>query len=242
MKTTMLGMALAMLVVAPAFTPSAFAQTSSANSESGATSSSLSGSSASTGSSRASVTQVYNFNDPSGDPSGDPTSHVYSQANDDVHYSGGYTVHNVPEIIPPSFGGTNVCAVGASGGVGVAGFGVTLGGSWSDSGCERRSEAVVLYQMGEHNAAIALMCQDKHVAEAMQAVGRGCGPQSRPVATKAPPPLSSLAAAHPAPAAPAPVHLVAAHPAASGACAQLPPNADAADRLMYQYNCHQARP
>ncbi len=57
---------------------------------------------------------------------------------------------------------------------GELGFGISLGGMWSDAGCERRHSAVVLYQMGEHKAAIALMCQDRHVAEAMQAAGEPC--------------------------------------------------------------------
>lgn len=76
-------------------------------------------------------------------------------------------------MVPPSLDGQNVCAGGASGGVGVAGFGLTLGGWWFDSGCERRNSAVVLYQMGEHKAAVALMCQDPHVAQAKRAVGPG---------------------------------------------------------------------
>lgn len=173
MKATIFGVALAMLLAAPAM-----AQTSRAVSQSGAAANSASGSFAATGSSSASLTQILNVDppggsadpstDPSGDPSGDPT------VNNNVTYGGAYTVHNVPEVIPPSWGGQNVCAVGASGGVAVAGFGVSLGGMWSDSGCERRNSAVVLYQMGEHKAAVALMCQDRHVATAMQAAGDPC--------------------------------------------------------------------
>ncbi|MGH7086871.1 MAG: hypothetical protein ACREFN_17990 [Acetobacteraceae bacterium] len=173
MKASIFGVALAMLLAAPAM-----AQTSHAVSQSGAAANSASGSFAATGSSSASLTQILNVDpsggtptdptDPSGDPSGDPT------VNNNVTYGGGYTVRNVPEVIPPSWGGQNVCAVGASGGVAVAGFGVSFGGMWSDSGCERRNSAVVLYQMGEHKAAVALMCQDQHVATAMQEAGDPC--------------------------------------------------------------------
>ncbi len=170
MKASILGVAMAMLLIAPAM-----AQTTQATSLSGAAANSASGSFATTGSSSASLTQIYNV-DPSGgtgtgtgtDPAGDPS------VNNNVTYGGAYTVHNTPDVIPPSWGGQNVCAVGASGGVGVAGFGISLGGMWSDSGCERRNSAVVLYQMGEHKAAVALMCQDRHVAEAMQAAGEPC--------------------------------------------------------------------
>lgn len=181
MKASILGVAVAMLLVAPAM-----AQTTRAVSQSGASANSASGSFAATGSSSASLTQIYNV-DPSGsssgsatDPAGDPT------LNNNVTYGGAYTVHNVPEVIPPSWGGQNVCAVGASGGVGVAGFGITLGGMWSDSGCERRNSAVVLYQMGEHKAAVALMCQDPHVATAMREAGKPC-PGTAPAVSRAAP-------------------------------------------------------
>lgn len=158
---------------------------------------SASGSFAATGSSSASLTQVLNVDPPAGgssgnavDPAADPT------LNNNVTYGGAYTVHNVPEVIPPSWGGQNVCAVGASGGVAVAGFGITLGGMWSDSGCERRNSAVVLYQMGEHKAAVALMCQDRHVAIAMREAGDPC-PGVTPVAAltrPVTPPKPALAA------------------------------------------------
>lgn len=179
MKASIFSVAIAMVLAAPAM-----AQTSHAVSQSGAAAQSASGSFAATGSSSASLTQVFNVDpaggsssagDPAADPAGDPT------LNNNVTYGGAYTVHNVPEVIPPSWGGQNVCAVGASGGVAVAGFGITLGGMWSDSGCERRNSAVVLYQMGEHKAAVALMCQDSHVATAMRAAGDPC-PGAMPVA------------------------------------------------------------
>jgi hypothetical protein len=65
--------------------------------------------------------------------SGDP---AYS-----VNYSGGYSVHNVPEVIAPNIVGGNPCAVGASGGLAVSGFGITGGGTWADKQCERRQQA-----------------------------------------------------------------------------------------------------
>ncbi|MDA8049888.1 MAG: hypothetical protein M0002_07775 [Rhodospirillales bacterium] len=193
MKASLLGMALAMLLFDPAM-----AQTSRAVSQSGAVATSASGSYAATGSSSASLTQIYNVDPPGGsaNTAADPT------VNDNVTYGGAYTVHNVPEVIPPSWGGQNVCAVGASGGVGVAGFGITLGGMWSDSGCERRNSAVVLYQMGEHKAAVALMCQDRHVAQAMQAAGQPCPVTAPAVSMAAPAVRSAVAAATAAQAAP----------------------------------------
>ena len=196
MKSTMLGMALAMLLAAPAI-----AQTSQAGSQSGASATSASGSYAASGGSSASVTQVYNVADPSSsssDPSDPSSSSGDPTVNDNVNYAGGYSVHNVPDVVAPSWGGQNVCAVGASGGVAVAGLGLTFGGMWSDSGCERRNSAVVLYQMGEHKAAVALMCQDRHVAQAMRAAGQPC-PGAMPAVSMAAPvaPVRPVAAASP---------------------------------------------
>ncbi|MGH7120985.1 MAG: hypothetical protein ACREFP_18690 [Acetobacteraceae bacterium] len=206
MKVSILGAAVAMLLTAPAI---AMAQTSRADSQSGAAANSASASFAATGSSNASVTQIYNM-DPPADPAGGSASQGGDPTlNDNVSYGGAYTIHNTPDVIPPSWGGQNTCAVGASGGVAVAGFGVSFGGMWSDSGCERRNSAVVLYQMGEHKAAVALMCQDRHVAEAMQAAGDPC-PGATPAVSRAAPPRAAWRAARVPPAAPAGARAVAA--------------------------------
>ena len=103
-----------------------------------------------------------------GDPSaaGDPTSNI--------HYSGGYAVHNVPEVIPPNVVGGNPCAVGASGGLAVAGFGIAGGGTWADRACERRQQAALLFNMGEQKVALELMCQDDNVRSAMKLGGKPC--------------------------------------------------------------------
>jgi len=102
--------------------------------------------------------------DPSAAGSGDPT----------IHYSGGYTVHNVPEVIPPNVVGGNPCAVGASGGLAVAGFGIAAGGTWADRACERRQQAALLFNMGEQKVALELMCQDDNVRSAMKLGGKPC--------------------------------------------------------------------
>ncbi|HUB10548.1 MAG TPA: hypothetical protein VMB34_01205 [Acetobacteraceae bacterium] len=110
--------------------------------------------------------------------SGDPT----------VHYTGGYTVRNTPEVIPPNVMGGNTCAVGASGGLALAGFGIAGGGTWADRACERRQQAALLYNMGEQKAAVELMCQNSDVRDAMKTAGKPC--------------TADIAAAIPAPAAP----------------------------------------
>lgn len=190
------------------------------------------GSSARTGSSTSSVTINSGSGDPSGDPSGsngsgDPT----------INYSGGYTVHNVPEVIAPNIVGGNPCAVGVSGGVAVAGFGLTGGGTWADRACERRQEAALLYNIGQHEASIALLCQDDHVREAMTAVGQACGTR---VALRSLPSLPAAQATFVRPMAAAP----SAVPVSAVAAPAMPPRPDWCDtvsgpveRARYRAQC-----
>lgn len=77
-------------------------------------------------------------------------------------------------MIPPSVVGGNACAVGASGGMSVAGFGIAAGSTWADRACERRQQAALLFNMGESKVALELMCQDDHVRDAMKLSGKPC--------------------------------------------------------------------
>ena len=70
--------------------------------------------------------------------------------------------------------GGNPCAVGASGGVALPGFGITAGGTWADKACERRQQAALLFNMGEPMVARELMCQDEQVRRAMLTGGKPC--------------------------------------------------------------------
>jgi len=135
-----------------------------------------------------------------------------------INYSGSYTVKDVPAVAPGSlYGGTNPCTVGVTGGLALSGFGLGLGGQWSDRGCERRNGAVILFQANQSDAAIALLCEDTDIRAAFKVSGKPC-PQDladaaaaaaakAPVATAAPPPVMS-----PVPAA-APMAMPAAAPA-----------------------------
>jgi hypothetical protein len=129
------------------------------------------GSGNSTASSKSSVSGGSGSSGSVGDPSslgsaGDPTTNL--------HYSGSYTVRNVPEVIPPNVTGGNPCAVGASGGLAVAGFGFSAGGTWADRACERRQQAALLFNMGEQKVALELMCQDDNIRSAMKIGGKPC--------------------------------------------------------------------
>ncbi len=165
-------------------------------------------SSARSGSSSAAIT-INNGSGAAGDPSSDPSGDPSGTGN--INYSGSYTVRNVPELIAPSVVGGNPCAVGISGGVAVSGFGITAGGTWADRQCERRQEAALLYNIGQKDASVALLCQDDSVRTAINATGQACPGQPRVVAqAPAPAVVASVAApaqvaavAVPAPMAPA---------------------------------------
>ena len=118
----------------------------------------------------------------------DPNSYQY------LGYGGGYTVRNTPEVIPPNVVGGNPCAIGASGGLSMAGFGIAAGATWADKQCERRQQAALLFNIGKAKAATELMCQDESVRAALRTAGEPCVADqvavvaAAPVAIAAPPP------------------------------------------------------
>ena len=169
-----------------------------------------------------------------GDPSGTggTTGTGYSGTN----YSGSYTVRNTPEVIAPSVVGGNPCAVGASGGLSLPGFGVALGGTWADKACERRQQAALMFNMGETKVAYELMCQDDNVRSAMRVSGKPCAADlaPAPVAQAPMPPTSTIAAA---PVAPSPVVIAAAQAPAEPRpawCAKAAPTTEASKAYVAQ--------
>jgi hypothetical protein len=142
------------------------------------------------------------------DPAGANGSNGSGGGDPTIHYSGGYTVRNTPEVVPPSVVGGNPCAVGASGGLSMPGFGIALGGTWADRACERRQQAALMFNMGEQPVAMELMCQDKDVHTAMLAAGKPCSAdvaaQTAQAAAAAPKTVIPVATAPVAPPAPKP--------------------------------------
>lgn len=72
----------------------------------------------------------------------------------------------------PSLTSSNDTCMGSSslGGQG-AGFGISLGSTWEDEDCRRRKNARFLYNVGSKASAIALMCEDTEVANAIMKSG-----------------------------------------------------------------------
>ena len=68
----------------------------------------------------------------------------------------------------------DVCAVGASAGVQTFGLGISGGKHFIDKNCERLKLARILNDFGMRVAAVAILCQDERVFEAMIQAGTVC--------------------------------------------------------------------
>ncbi|HTS39314.1 MAG TPA: hypothetical protein VMH84_02070 [Xanthobacteraceae bacterium] len=81
-----------------------------------------------------------------------------------------------PTVVAPGLAaaGVETCLGSSSGGFSIMGGGLTFGRTYTDEGCTMRLTARQLYAFGHQKAAMALMCQDPHVAEAMAAAGDIC--------------------------------------------------------------------
>lgn len=81
-----------------------------------------------------------------------------------------------PSAIAPAVTVINndVCAVAASGAVQTQILGISMGGTTVDYNCERIKLSRSLYDMGMKVAAVATMCQDRRVWDAMMDAGTPC--------------------------------------------------------------------
>jgi hypothetical protein len=82
-----------------------------------------------------------------------------------------------PTAVAPAMmsgGNADLCTTGTSGSVQTQIFGVSSGGTVRDMNCERLKLSKTLYDMGMKVAAVATMCQDKRVFDAMLAAGTPC--------------------------------------------------------------------
>lgn len=68
----------------------------------------------------------------------------------------------------------DTCMGSSSMGVQSIGFGISLGSTWTDENCKRLKNSARLQLMGFSGAALALMCQEKTVAQAMRVAGTPC--------------------------------------------------------------------
>lgn len=95
--------------------------------------------------------------------------------NSNVNYSGSYEVKNVPDVSAPALTSSNdTCMGSTSGGVAVAGFGFSLGSTWSDKNCLMLKNSREMWNMGFKAAAMARMCMDELNKEALELTGFVC--------------------------------------------------------------------
>jgi hypothetical protein len=82
-----------------------------------------------------------------------------------------------PTAIAPAMmsGGNNdLCTTGTSGALQTLILGISSGGTVRDMNCERLKLSKTLYDMGMKVAAVATMCQDRRVFDAMWSAGTPC--------------------------------------------------------------------
>ena len=82
-----------------------------------------------------------------------------------------------PSAIAPAMmsgGNSDLCTTGTSGSVQTQILGVASGGTVRDLNCERLKNAKVLYDMRMKVAAVATLCQDRRVFDAMWHAGTPC--------------------------------------------------------------------
>jgi len=82
-----------------------------------------------------------------------------------------------PTAIAPAMmsgGNTDLCTTGTSGAVQTQILGISSGGTMRDMNCERLKLSKTLYDMGMKVAAVATLCQDRRVFDAMWNAGTPC--------------------------------------------------------------------
>ena len=94
--------------------------------------------------------------------------------------SGGESTTNInsppPSAIAPGINMSNsdLCTVGVSGAVQTQILGISAGKTVRDMNCEKLKNAKTLYDMGMKVAAVATMCQDPRIFQAMMDAGTPC--------------------------------------------------------------------
>lgn len=108
----------------------------------------------------------------------DSTSRSYSETKSEATT----TVKSPPPTaVAPAITTINndVCATAASGAVQTQILGISMGGTTRDMNCERIKLSKNLYDMGMKVAAVATLCQDDRVFQAMLDAGTPCPVQGK---------------------------------------------------------------
>lgn len=214
MKSKILGVLTASILVLPALagnshngsgsgSTSAVSSSSSATGGAGGAGGAATGGSATGGSATGGASNVnVSYNVGSGldlngsaatlSPVGEPGSSAHN-TKATVDYGGSYTVKNVPSPIAPSLTTTlsDTCMGSVSAGISAVGFGLTGGTTMVDEACVRRLDSREFRAMGMNDVALALLCQSDANRKAVEATGRSCPSVLK--ASELQPPTVSLA-------------------------------------------------
>ena len=92
-----------------------------------------------------------------------------------IENGGTQTIKNVPSVSGPALATSNdTCMGSSSGSVNGPGFGLSIGGTWSDTNCKLLKNSRELWNMGMKAAAMALMCTDAANRDALEITGFEC--------------------------------------------------------------------
>jgi hypothetical protein len=111
----------------------------------------------------------------------------------------------------------------------VAGFGIGLGGNWSDPDCERRQLAALSHNTGQQAVAQEILCGSRDYREARQRIGQPCAADVQRVAATQP-----VLIANPQPG---PVQVPAPAPVVRSGPPDWCQTASAAERRQYRTVC-----
>ena len=108
------------------------------------------------------------------------SSTTYQSGSESTSTTSNTTTSNIRSSPPtagaPSYNSMtqDVCAVGASAGLQTFGLGISGGKHFIDKNCERLKLSRILNDFGMRVAAVAILCQDERVFEAMEQAGTVC--------------------------------------------------------------------
>ena len=126
-----------------------------------------------------SASYSYNFNEPTasvGNVSGGHASATGGNATNSLSLRMEAQLRDpVATATAPALAVSNgTCMGSTSGGVQGVSFGVSVGGTWVDAGCDARYDTILLQTMGLSGVAKQRICQKPEVAKAMRDAGESC--------------------------------------------------------------------
>ncbi len=80
----------------------------------------------------------------------------------------------------PLSSSNDTCMGSSSGGAQGVSFGVSFGSTWTDGNCVMLKNATMLWNMGKQDAAVALLCTNEQMRQALEVSGTACPRPQKP--------------------------------------------------------------